>query len=190
VNGGHHLPHDWYPAPLPDNVEIGDGTWLYSAFAFLHCRSTLPNAIRIGPHCGIYNGCFFELGAAGRVEIGAYSALVGVIVATNGRVTIGDYCFLAHEVVIADSFAAAPDASPAGPADASEFSVALGDDVWVGAGAVLLKGARIGSGAIIGAGAVVDFVVPDGAIVAGNPARIVGSSSGKPGGGAQPAAPV
>jgi acetyltransferase-like isoleucine patch superfamily enzyme len=51
--------------------------------------------------------------------------------------------------------------------------VVLGDDVWIGARATLLKGTRIGSGAIVGAGAVVDFEVPPGAVVAGNPARIV-----------------
>ena len=50
----------------------------------------------------------------------------------------------------------------------------LGDDVRIGAGATLLKGARIGSGSIVGAGAVVDFEVPLNTIVAGNPARVVG----------------
>ena len=39
---------------------------------------------------------------------------------------------------------------------------------------MLLSGARLGKGVIVGAGAVVDFCVPDYAIVAGNPARVVG----------------
>lgn len=47
----------------------------------------------------------------------------------------------------------------------------IGHDVWIGHGALILPGARIGHGAIIGAGAVVGGVVPDYAVMAGNPAR-------------------
>lgn len=49
----------------------------------------------------------------------------------------------------------------------------IGHDVWLGDGAVILPGARIGSGVIVGAGAVVGGVVPDYAIVAGNPGRVL-----------------
>lgn len=170
------LAHDWFPSPLPPNVEIGERSWLYSSFAFLHCQSQRPRAVTIGRSCGVYNGSLFELGPGGEVEIGDFSTLVGVIFATNNRVRIGNYCLLAHEVVIADEYAATPPRSdkPPGSQEGQSFdSVTLGDDVWVGAGAVLLKGARIGDGAVVGAGTVVDFEVPPFAIVAGNPARVV-----------------
>lgn len=171
------MSHDWFPRPLPDNVQLGTESWLYSAFAFIHCRSTRVNAFRTGRACGIYNGCFFELGPNGQVQIGDYSTLVGVIVSTNAIVRIGSYCFIAHEVVVADTAIAAPPQHDAGaPAAAEHTSVVLGDDVWIGAGAVLLQGARIGDGAIVGAGAVVDFEVPPFAIVAGNPAGLIGYS--------------
>jgi virginiamycin A acetyltransferase len=49
----------------------------------------------------------------------------------------------------------------------------IGNDVWFGDGAQVMPGARIGSGVIVGAGAVVSGQVPDYAIVAGNPARVV-----------------
>ncbi|RNF32835.1 CatB-related O-acetyltransferase [Paracoccus methylarcula] len=49
----------------------------------------------------------------------------------------------------------------------------IGHDVWLGDGAVILPGARIGNGVIVGARAVVSGEIPDYAIVAGNPARIV-----------------
>jgi len=49
----------------------------------------------------------------------------------------------------------------------------IGHDVWIGHGALVLPGAQIGNGVIIGAGAVVAGQVPDYAVVAGNPARVV-----------------
>jgi acetyltransferase-like isoleucine patch superfamily enzyme len=176
------LPHDWFPRPLPENVSLGARSWCYSAFSCAHYRSGRPGGVRVGNDSGIYHGTFFDLGPEGEVEIGSYCALVGAIIATNGRVVIGDYCFLAHEVVIADGFAAVPggdaSASVGGPGG---LVVELGENVWVGARAVLLRGARLGDGVIVGAAAVVDFPVPAGAIVAGNPARVVGWA--KPGAG-------
>jgi acetyltransferase-like isoleucine patch superfamily enzyme len=52
-------------------------------------------------------------------------------------------------------------------------SVRLGNDVWLGAGAKVLKGVTIGDGAVIGAGAVVRESVPKSAIAVGIPARVV-----------------
>ncbi|MBF6061172.1 CatB-related O-acetyltransferase [Nocardia terpenica] len=49
----------------------------------------------------------------------------------------------------------------------------VGNDVWLGHGATVLPGVRIGHGAIIAAGAVVTGDVPDYAIVGGNPARLI-----------------
>ena len=51
-------------------------------------------------------------------------------------------------------------------------SVSIGDDCWIGGGAIICPGVRIGSGSVIGAGAVVTQDVPDGVLVAGNPARV------------------
>jgi acetyltransferase-like isoleucine patch superfamily enzyme len=49
----------------------------------------------------------------------------------------------------------------------------IGNDVWVGAGAIILRGVNIGNGACIAAGAVVTKDVPPYAIVGGNPAKII-----------------
>ena len=167
---GPMLEHDWYDEPLPGNIEIGTDSWLYSSFAFLHCQSVEQTAVRIGASCGVYDGSFFELGPKGRVEIGDCSAVVGVIFSTNATVSIGQRCFLAHEVVIADRAVMLPP----GVQDESAADIVIGDDVWVGAGVTLLGGARIGDGAVIGAGAVIDFDVPAMTVAAGNPARLVG----------------
>jgi acetyltransferase-like isoleucine patch superfamily enzyme len=171
------MTHDWFPRALPANVELASGSWLYSSFAFAHCRSTRRKALRLGRYSGMYAG-FFDLGPEGEVEIGEYCTLVNVIVSTNTRVSIGSYCLLSHEVVIADTPYAKPTSGRRDIPGASAVApgVVLGDDVWVGAGAILLGGARIGCGSIVGANAVVDFEVPAEAIVAGNPARIVGAA--------------
>jgi phosphonate metabolism protein (transferase hexapeptide repeat family) len=67
-----------------------------------------------------------------------------------------------------------------GDSDDKEFfawrrahQVVLGNDVWIGHGAVILPGVRIGTGAAVGAGAVVSKDVPDYAIVVGVPARVL-----------------
>jgi maltose O-acetyltransferase len=51
--------------------------------------------------------------------------------------------------------------------------VEIGSDVWVGGGAIILPGVRIGSRAVIGAGSVVTRDVPDGMFAAGNPCRVI-----------------
>jgi maltose O-acetyltransferase len=53
--------------------------------------------------------------------------------------------------------------------------VVIEDDVWIGTRAIILPGRRLGKGCIVGAGAVVTKDVEPHSIVAGNPARAVGS---------------
>jgi maltose O-acetyltransferase len=52
-------------------------------------------------------------------------------------------------------------------------SIDIGEDVWVGGGAIILPGVHIGSGAVIGAGSVVTRNIPAGVFAAGNPCRII-----------------
>ena len=52
-------------------------------------------------------------------------------------------------------------------------SVEIGSDVWVGGGAIILPGVRIGHRAVIGAGSVVTRDIPDGVFAAGNPCRVI-----------------
>lgn len=51
--------------------------------------------------------------------------------------------------------------------------VEIGNDVWVGGGAIICPGVRIGARAVIGAGSVVTKDVPEGALAAGNPCRVI-----------------
>ncbi len=87
------------------------------------------------------------------------------------RVTIGDYTLFGPAVQIL---------TPMHPFDAElrrreEYGkpIDIGSDVWVGAGALILPGVRIGSRSVIGAGSVVTRDVPDGVFAAGNPCRVI-----------------
>jgi maltose O-acetyltransferase len=53
--------------------------------------------------------------------------------------------------------------------------VAIGSDVWVGGGAIILPGVTIGSRSVIGAGSVVTRDIPDAVFAAGNPCRVIRS---------------
>ena len=166
---------------MPANVVIGERSWCYSSFSCLHYASTQPCGVRVGHDSGLYHTTFFDIGPEGSVEIGNYATLVGAIISTNSRVVIGDYAFLAHEVVLADSFAATPHSARVisntnRECNRKSLGIFVGNSSWIGARAVLLAGSVIGEGAIVGAAAVVDFEVPPFAIVAGNPAHIVGWS--------------
>jgi tetrahydrodipicolinate N-succinyltransferase len=55
--------------------------------------------------------------------------------------------------------------------------IAVGDDTFIGQSALVLPGTTIGRGCLIGAGSVVRGVIPENAVVIGNPARVVGRAS-------------
>jgi acetyltransferase-like isoleucine patch superfamily enzyme len=161
------LEHDWFPRPLPENVLIGERSWVYSSYAFIHFASRREPGVLIGRDTGVYDGSFFELGPKGSVTIGDFCSVVGAIIASNADVRIGDHTFIAHRVVIADS----SDAAPSPTTEAADIEI--GPNVWIGAHSALLGGVRIGEGSIVGAGTIVDSDVPPYSIVAGNPARVV-----------------
>jgi acetyltransferase-like isoleucine patch superfamily enzyme len=88
-------------------------------------------------------------------------------IVARGRILIGADCAIAWDVVIIDS-----DEHWREGVEMVQ-PVRIGDHVWIGARAIVLKGVTIGDGAIVAAGAVVTRDVPPHAIVAGNPARVI-----------------
>ena len=62
---------------------------------------------------------------------------------------------------------------------ASATPVVIEDDVMIGANAVVLEGVRVGRGAVVAAGAVVVEDVPENAVVAGVPARVIKQRDGR-----------
>ncbi|HEX6163006.1 MAG TPA: acyltransferase [Vicinamibacterales bacterium] len=90
----------------------------------------------------------------------------------NGGLRIGSRVMIASHVVITTR--AHPIQLPryAVPVDAA---IEIGDDVWIGAGAIVLPGVRIGNGSVVAAGAVVTESVPDHVVVGGVPAKVIRS---------------
>ena len=53
------------------------------------------------------------------------------------------------------------------------YSIVIEDDVWIGAGAIILSGAKIGKGSVVSAGSVISSEVSPFSVVAGNPGRVI-----------------
>ncbi|MEM7005949.1 MAG: acyltransferase [Pseudomonadota bacterium] len=128
-----------------------------------------PN-VRISPTASFANARNIELGEGTR--IGAHCSLW----AGNGdaRIVLGRFALLAPNVMITTSNYRFNEGSPVTEQPMREADIEIGDDVWIGYGAIILPGSRIGDGAIIGAGALVKDEIPPYAIVANAPSPIVG----------------
>jgi acetyltransferase-like isoleucine patch superfamily enzyme len=139
---------------LEPGVSIGLGTLLLATTE----RSRLPAAMS-------------------RLSIGAGTAVNEYcnLRACGGEIRIGRQCLVAQMVTMVASNHSIDPGTPMIDQDwsTSPHSVIVGDDVWIGAGAILLPGARVGDGAVIAGGAVVRGEVPGNEIWGGVPARFL-----------------
>jgi acetyltransferase-like isoleucine patch superfamily enzyme len=109
----------------------------------------------------LVNGSNIELGDF--VKVSAFSALIAGF---EAKIRIGNYAILGPGVfVVAANHGIAMNGIPMRYQSWKEKPVVIGDDVWVGANAVILPGTSIGAGAVIGAGTVVSGDIPGGTIV-------------------------
>lgn len=92
-----------------------------------------------------------------------------------GRIIVGDDVLFGPDVLVTAASYRYNDGQPVTRQMMDEADVVIGDDVWFGTRVVVLPGVRIGDGAIVAAGAIVKDHVPPMAIVAGQPARVVGT---------------
>lgn len=113
----------------------------------------------------------------GEIEIGDHTGASAVVISSRSGVRIGKHCNIGGNVRIYDHDFHALNAEvrrgPHGCDDCATKPILIGDDVFIGAQSIILKGVTIGDRAIIGAGSVVTKDVPADAIAAGNPAVIV-----------------
>lgn len=112
-----------------------------------------------------------------------YLRMLGVTIGTNtmislgakidihkGKVIIGDNCLITHGTIILSHDGSLrlidPGADRAG-------KVVIGNNVFVGVNAIILRNVTIGDNSVVAAGAVVTKDVPPASVVAGNPARVI-----------------
>lgn len=108
----------------------------------------------------------------GKINIGSYSIInPGVRMTSAAEISIGEGCMLATDCYLSD--ADWHDLNHRIYAPGNNAPITLGDNVWIGDGALVTKGVSIGKNSIVGAKSVVTKDVPDNCIVAGNPARKV-----------------
>lgn len=125
-------------------------------------------SIKNGNHCR--SNVYFGIKHQGTLNIGENNFFNNNVSITSlGKITIGNSCKIANNVVIVDHD---HDYS-------NKFvgfrvgKVIIGNHVWIGANSVVLKDVTIGDGSVVAAGSVVTKSIPQNVIVAGAPAKII-----------------
>jgi acetyltransferase-like isoleucine patch superfamily enzyme len=155
---------------------------------FLHPGLDVGAAVRVG------RGCRLFLDPRGRLELGAGCEVddaTTIAVYGDGHIELGPGSFVGHHCTLAAREAIEIGAgtylaelvsvrdhdhavgSPPSSGEMTVDPVVIGPNVWIGAKATVLRGARIGEGAVIGANAVVRGELPARSVCAGVPARVI-----------------
>jgi acetyltransferase-like isoleucine patch superfamily enzyme len=149
---------------LCESTSIGDGTRIW---AFAH---VLPGA-QIGADCNVCDHVFIE-----------NDVVVGDRVTIKCGVQLWDGVRLGDDVFVGPNVTFTNDMYPRSKAYPEKFAqTVVGPGASLGANCTILPGVAVGRSAMVGAGAVVTKDVPPNAIVAGNPARIIGYVDAGPG---------
>ena len=146
----------------------------YGSKIYLSARMDTPpyRQFSLGKHSVIESFCCIN-NAVGDVLIGD-NTRIGIHCTVIGPVTIGSHVNLAQGITVTALNHNFEDAAKRiDEQGISTKPVVIGDDVWIGANAVILPGVTIGSHAVIAAGAVVTKDVPSHTLVAGVPAKVI-----------------
>jgi acetyltransferase-like isoleucine patch superfamily enzyme len=152
--------------PVSENVVLGAGVQIFHPELVNLYGCTIGDGTRIGAFVEIQKNA--TVGA--RCKISSHSFICEGVV-------IEDEVFVGHGVMFTNDrspHAANPDGSLQGEADWAVEPTRVRRTASIGSNATILSGLTIGEGALVGAGAVVTKDVPDFAIVAGSPARVIG----------------
>jgi acetyltransferase-like isoleucine patch superfamily enzyme len=163
---------------------MGPGTFIEWPIDVL----TEPQFIQIGEHVRIRKHVRLEVARVtadsqpGRVVIGDRTSMEGYCsICSAASIEIGADVLFGANVAIRDADHGFSDVNVHRAAQPLLTApVRIGDFVWLGQNVVVTRGTTIGRGAVVGANAVVTADVPEGAVVAGVPARQIGWADGRP----------
>lgn len=169
-----------YIADTPEVAKVQQGC-LDRLYDYNHTRPTEPEkrkALLKEMFAEIGEGCYIEpplhANWGGRfVKMGKnVYANFGLTLVDDGEITIGDGCMFAPNVILAT---AGHPINPELRAQVYQFTkpVRIGNNVWIGAGAVVLPGVTIGDNTVIGAGSVVTKDIPANVVAVGNPCKVL-----------------
>jgi acetyltransferase-like isoleucine patch superfamily enzyme len=179
------LTGQWDYRTLPTNIAYGEDCFFEQRASFDRFRSEREPGLVLGNRVRAFTWTVFNIEPSGKITVGDDVMLVGATFMCAGDITIGARTIVSYQVTIADcdfhprdpelrlvdAIANAPSGDRSRRPPLVAKSVAIEDDVWIGVGAMILKGVRIGRGARIGPGCVVTSDVRPGTSVEGNPAR-------------------
>ncbi len=141
-------------------------------------RARRPAQIEIGASTSLTEGCWLwpiDAPYDGiRIRIGAGNYFNrDCMIDACGEIAIGDRNMFGPGVYIGDSNHRMSESGSVVGAGMAVGRVAIGNDCWIGARAVILKDVTLGDGCIVGAGAVVTKSFAAGSVIAGVPARML-----------------
>ncbi len=126
---------------------------------------------------GLLNPVILDTRRGGRIEIGENSSGSGVVISSKELISIGKNVKLGGNVRIFDhdfhSFDFEERRDPETYSQLKSAPINIGDDVFIGTNATILKGITIGNRVIIGASSVVAKSIPSDEVWAGNPAKFI-----------------
>ncbi|WP_185959504.1 acyltransferase [Planococcus salinarum] len=117
----------------------------------------------------VYDGCIITIAEGATLQLGSGYVNSNSRIYCFNNITIGDDVAISEDVVIRDS----DNHSILSGDHTVSQPISIGNHVWIGLRATILKGVTIGDGAIIAAGAIVTKDVPANCLAAGVPARII-----------------
>jgi len=180
----------WDYRKLPDNIRIGADCFLERRESFERFRSQQSPGLVLGDRVRVLTWTTFNVEPSGRMEIGDDTVLVCAVFMCMTSIRVGAGCHVAYNVTISDcdfhpialearrrdAIAVAPNGDRARRPPLPAAPIVIGRDVWIGTGAIILKGVTIGDCATIAPGTVLARDVPAGACAAGNPAEVTESA--------------
>ncbi len=140
-----------------------------------YVRVDNPRKLVLGKRCQIEEWVWFKMvNPAARISVAEHSFIGrGSEFDVSDQVQVGSHVLIAPGVFITDHGHNASAGALIEEQGCTAAPVVIGDDVWIGARAIILKGVTIGNGAVIGAGSIVNRSVEPNAIVAGVPAKLL-----------------